>query len=239
MEKAKAAHPVAVLCGGLGTRMLPATVALPKALIPVHGEPFLYHLLRLLERKGFTRVVLCVGHLGEKIEEAVGDGSRFGLQVSYSNDGAARAGTAGAVKRALPQLGERFFVLYGDAYLDCDYAGMQDAFARSGADGLMSVYRNRGAFGASNVLFRGGAIQRYDKAASDVLFEHIDYGVEMFRARAFAAVRDGVATDLAEVLQRLIAQRALCAFEVTQRFYEMGSPEGYADTAEFLRVSML
>ncbi len=232
-------YPVAVLCGGLGTRMRPATETLPKAMIPVGGEPFLYHLLRLLERKGFSKVVLCVGYLGETIEEAVGDGSRFGLHLCYSHDGPVRAGTAGALKRALPLLGESFFALYGDSYLDCDYAAMCDAFERSGAEGLMSVYRNRGEFGASNVLFRDGAIERYDKTAADARFEHIDYGVEIFRARAFAAVRDGVPTDLAEVLQRLIARRALHAFEVTQRFYEMGSPEGYADTAEFLRASVL
>lgn len=113
---------VAILAGGLATRLRPITGTVPKSLLEVNGEPFVIHQLRLLQSKGVRRVVLCVGHLGEQVERAVGSGSALGVQVDYSFDGPVLRGTAGAIKNALPQLGEAFFVMYGDSYLPCDYA---------------------------------------------------------------------------------------------------------------------
>ena len=107
--------PVAILSGGLATRLGSLTEKVPKALLPVNGEPFVAHQLRLLAAAGVKHVVLCVGHLGELIQEFVGDGTRFGLTVEFSFDGPVLLGTAGAVKIALPRLGPQFFVLYGDS----------------------------------------------------------------------------------------------------------------------------
>ena len=134
--------PVAILAGGLATRLGPLTEGVPKALLTVGGEPFLAHQLRLLQRSGVTRVVLCVGHLGERIRDFAGDGRRFGLEIEYSFDGPQLLGTGGAIRRALPLLGDAFFVLYGDSYLPCGYRGVETAFLASGKHGLMTVFRN-------------------------------------------------------------------------------------------------
>src|ERR1035438_3813128 len=139
--------PIAILAGGLATRLRPITETLPKALIEVAGEPFLAHQLRLLRRHGFERVVLCVGYLGEKIGAFAGDGRAFGLHVEYAFDGPQLLGTAGALRRALPLLGDAFAVIYGDSYLPCDYRAALAAFSESGKLGLMSVYRNEGLWG--------------------------------------------------------------------------------------------
>src|SRR5579863_2664253 len=128
--------PIAILAGGLATRLRPATEQIPKALLPVAGEPFLAHQLRLLRQAGIRRVVLCAGYLGEKIRHYAGDGSAFGVEVSYSFDGETPLGTAGAIRKALPGLGEAFFVVYGDSYLRCDYGAIQQAFLDSGKDAL-------------------------------------------------------------------------------------------------------
>src|ERR1039458_4877965 len=109
--------PVAILAGGWATRLRPVTEKIPKALIEINGEPFLAHQLRLLASKGVKRAILCVGYLGEMLEAYAGDGSRFGLQLTYVPDGPHLRGTAGAVAHARPLLGESFFVLYGDSYL--------------------------------------------------------------------------------------------------------------------------
>ena len=122
--------PVAILAGGLATRLGPLTETLPKSLILINGEPFVAHQLRLLQSSGVQHVILCVGHLGNMIEQAIGDGSAFGVRVEYSYDGGALLGTAGAVKRALPRLREKFFVMYGDSYLTCDYAAIKQEFSR-------------------------------------------------------------------------------------------------------------
>src|SRR4051794_4872944 len=136
--------PVAILAGGLATRLRPLTETIPKSLVEVAGEPFLAHQLRLLHSHGIRRATLCVGYLGEMVREFAGDGARFGMEVTYSFDGPELRGTAGAVRQALPLLGPAFFVLYGDSYLPCDYAAVERAFLESGKLGLMTVFRNEG-----------------------------------------------------------------------------------------------
>src|ERR1041385_5451014 len=124
--------PVAILAGGLATRLRPITEKIPKALIEVAGQPFLAHQLRLLQSAGIRKVVLCLGHRGETIERAFQGGSASGMELSYSYDGPELLGTGGALKKALPFLGQNFMVLYGDSYLPIDYAEPARAFIASG-----------------------------------------------------------------------------------------------------------
>src|SRR3954462_14370954 len=136
--------PVAILAGGLATRLRPVTEKIPKALIQVAGQPFLAHQLRLLKSAGIRKTVLCVGYHGEMIENEFGDGSSFGIEISYSFDGPELLGTGGALRKALPRLAKKFFVLYGDSYLPIDYAEPARTFLASGKLGLMTVFRNDG-----------------------------------------------------------------------------------------------
>ena len=154
----------------------------------VAGRPFIHHQLRQLHGQGVRRVVLCLGHLGEQVVDAVGDGSAFGLEVAYSFDGPELRGTAGAIKRALPLLGEAFFVLYGDSYLECNYAAVQEAFEAAGKLALMTVFRNEGQWDTSNVEFRDGRILAYDKAHRTAAMQYIDYGLGVLDRRAFDVV---------------------------------------------------
>lgn len=223
--------PVAILAGGLATRLGPLTEKLPKSLIPVAGEPFVAHQLRLLQKRGIQRVILCVGHLGEKIEQAVGDGRVFGLNVEYSYDGASLLGTAGAIRTALPKLGNNFFVTYGDSYLTCAYAAIEQAFFQRGKPGLMTVFRNEGEWDTSNVEFEGGRILAYSKANRSPRMRYIDYGLGVFKAETFAGTQS---TDLAEVYAELLQAGELAAVEVHERFYEIGSPAGLKEMTNLL-----
>jgi NDP-sugar pyrophosphorylase family protein len=218
--------PVAILAGGLATRLGSLTETLPKSLILIHGEPFVAHQLRLLQRSGIQHVILCVGHLGGMIEDAIGDGSAFGVKVEYSYDGATLLGTAGAIKSALPRLGERFFVVYGDSYLTCDYAAIAQEFSRQNKLGLMN-----GQWDASNVEFEEGSILAYSKKNRSARMRYIDYGLGVFRAEAFSRTQ---ATDLADVYAELLQTADLAAVEVRERFYEMGSPAGLKEMTSFL-----
>lgn len=226
--------PAAILAGGLASRLRPLTDKIPKALLEIGGEPFLAHQLRLLRGRGLSRVVVCTGYRGEMIEEYLGDGSRFGLEASYSHDGPLLLGTGGALRKALPLLGDRFFVLYGDSYLTCDYREAQDAFFLSGKPALMTVYRNEGQWDTSNVRFEGGRILNYDKTNRTSKMRHIDYGLGLFAASAFSNVPDDRPTDLAYVYQQLLEAGELAGFEVHQRFYEIGSLSGIADLTQYL-----
>jgi NDP-sugar pyrophosphorylase family protein len=222
--------PVVILAGGLGTRLRPLTERVPKALGEVNGEPFLAHQLRLLQSRGIERIVLCVGFLGDMIRAFAGDGSRFGLHIDYSEDWPDLRGTAGAVSKALPLLGESFFVLYGDSYLPCDYHRVQTAFSAGNCDGLMTVFANDGRWDTSNVEFVGGRILAYDKKHQSPRMQHIDYGLGVFHSRAF---HKG-SRDLANVYQHLLDRDRLAAFEVTERFYEVGSLKGISDLSHYL-----
>jgi MurNAc alpha-1-phosphate uridylyltransferase len=225
--------PVAILCGGLATRLRPVTATVPKSLIPVNGEPFLAHQLRLLDSAGFEKVVLCVGFLGEMIRDFAGD--RFGrLDISYSFDGPKLLGTAGAIHRAFPYLDQSFFVLYGDSYLPCDYRKVEGAFKRSGKNGLMTVYRNEGKYDSSNVEFANGQILRYDKKSKSPGMQYIDYGLGVFDRSAFASLTGDEPSDLASVYRRLLERNDLAANEVDDRFYEIGSIEGIRDLEQYL-----
>src|SRR5437879_13712596 len=155
--------PVAILAGGLATRLRPATGKTPNALLSVAGEPFLVHQLRLLHSEVFRKIVICVGYLGEAIQANIGDGSTLGLHIDYSFDGPTLLGTGGALKRALPKLGEQFLVIYGDSYMPVDYPGIVDAFVLSKKLALMAILENEGRWDASNVWFEAGEINRYDK----------------------------------------------------------------------------
>jgi N-acetyl-alpha-D-muramate 1-phosphate uridylyltransferase len=226
--------PCAILCGGLAKRLRPVTESIPKSLIPILGEPFIAHQLRLLRANGITRVVLCAGYLGAMIQEFVGDGSSFGIESSYSFDGARPLGTAGAIRKALPRIGDSFFVLYGDSYLPCDYRAVATAFEDAGTRGLMTIYRNEGNFDSSNVEAAEGRIVRYDKRNRTLAMRHIDYGLGVFRSSAFDQLSADVPRDLADIYQELLRDGQLAAWEVTQRFYEIGSTRGICDLERYL-----
>ena len=226
--------PVAILAGGLATRLGDVVRATPKSLVDVAGKPFIAHQLDLLRGHDLTDIVLCTGHLGSLLEEVVGDGSRYGVRVRYSPDGPNPLGTGGALRHALPLLGEAFLALYGDSYLECDYGAVERAFRTSGGPALLTVIRNDDRWDRSNILYVDGRIVRYSKAHRTPDMLHIDYGLSAMRAEALLAYPDSEALDLARVYEDLAAGNALAAYEVSTRFYEIGTPSGLADTRKHL-----
>jgi NDP-sugar pyrophosphorylase family protein len=226
--------PVAILAGGLATRLYPLTQRVPKSLLGVAGRPFLFHQLDQLREEDVGEVVLCVGHLAEQIEAAVGDGHTFGLNVRYSRDGSQPLGTGGALKQALPLLGAHFFVLNGDSYLPCSFARIQAAYEAARRPALMTVFRNDNRWDRSNVVFRDGGLIEYDKHSRRSDLTHIDFGVSVLSPEVFATYAGKAVIDLAEIYRTLSLSGQLAALEVVERFYEIGSREGIAATEEYL-----
>ncbi len=226
--------PVAILVGGLATRLRPITETIPKSMVEVAGKPFLFHQLEWLRREGVGRVVLCVGHLGEKICAAVCDGVTWGLSVKYSFDGDRLLGTGGALKKALPKLGEAFFVLYGDSYLCCSFDEVENAFRAAAKPALMTVLENHGRWDRSNVLFKDNRLSYYDKRHPAPEMRHIDYGLSVLSANAFASYGGEEAFDFSDLLAALSLRGELAGYEVKNRFYEIGSLEGLKETEKFL-----
>jgi NDP-sugar pyrophosphorylase family protein len=223
---------MAILAGGLGTRLGEVCRDRPKALVEVAGAPFIHHQMRLLKKNGFQKVVVLAGYLGEMIEHSVGDGSAFGLEVSYSFDWPILLGTGGALVKALPLLSDRFMVIYGDSYLDLDYRTVAEAFFSCSQPALMTVYRNDDNYDRSNVVFQDGVIALYDKTSHQPDMHHIDYGLGCLQASVLTG-REGN-FDLAEIYTQLSREGRLAGFEILNRFYEIGSLSGLAELETIL-----
>jgi NDP-sugar pyrophosphorylase family protein len=229
--------PVALLAGGLATRLRPITETIPKAMVQVAGQPFIDHQLALLRRNGIRRVVLCLGYLGEQVRAYLGDGSAVGMELRYSFDGDRLLGTGGALRRAAPLLGPLYWVMYGDSYLDIDYQAVLAYFASQHALGLMTVLENSNRWDRSNVVFRNGRLLRYDKRAQTPEMAYIDYGAALLRQAALERIPIEQPYDLADLYSQLVAEHQMIGYEVTQRFYEIGSHAGLAETQAYLQRS--
>lgn len=236
--------PVLVLGGGKGTRMWPATAAVPKPLLPVDGVPFAIRQLEDLADRGVTEVVYSIGYLGDQIRSTL-EAADLRCSVHLVDEGEELLGTGGATRLAVDDgaLGDAFFVLYGDSFLPIDFAAVEAAFLAQDertTDALMTVFRNDGRWDTSNVVFDGRRVVRYDKHEPDPAgagMHHIDYGLSILRATTVRSHLDpGRASDLAAMFHDLSERGRLAGFEATERFFEIGSPEGLADLETHLRT---
>ncbi|NTW16255.1 MAG: NTP transferase domain-containing protein [Syntrophaceae bacterium] len=227
-------YPVVILAGGLATRLRPITEKIPKAMVEVGKQPFIYHQLRLLSSHGIYRAIISAWYHGDMIRNYVGDGSQFGMDVDYVSDGDTPLGTGGAIRKALPLLVSPFFVLYGDSYLPCDYAAIQAYFTARNQPALMTVFRNLGKWDTSNVEMADGRVIQYDKKNRSLRMEHIDYGLGLFAPTVFDHLQEGQSADLAEIYQQLVVEKRLLAYDVPERFYEIGSFEGLRELDNLL-----
>lgn len=232
--------PAVVLAGGLGTRLASVTGDdRPKALVEVAGRPFIDWKLAELSGRGITDVLLLVGHHGDAIVEHVGDGTAFGVRARYQADGNALLGTGGAIRRALPDLPDAFWVTYGDSLLEVPMAEVEAFADESGVDGVMVVLENQDRWETSNVSVREGRVVAYEKGAPPGTHRFIDYGMLLLSARAFAAHAPGSNFDLGEVVRTEIDRERLGAWPATERFHDIGTEHAWRETDEWVRDNAL
>ena len=225
--------PIAILAGGLASRLGSITHSIPKSLIMFEGRPFIDWQLSLLSAGGYTDIVLCLSHLGKQIQRFVGNGDKWGVTVRYSFDGERQMGTGGSILNAIPLLGKEFAVIYGDSYLPIDFKEIEDSFLSGKKKSLMTVYRNSDNLDKSNVEFTDGALKRYVKSGEGGMF-HIDYGLNYLTLSAFDSFAKGTSFDLSKVLFKLAREGELQGYEVYRRFYEVGSVSGIYDFQKFV-----
>lgn len=223
---------VAIICGGLGTRVESYTQGLPKSLVPIHGRSFIDYQLELLAESGVERVVLCVGYGGKIISDYVGDGRQWGLRVLYSWDETKNLGTGGALRDALPLLGPEFLVLYGDVYIRLDYVPMLNAFRQIGALAMVAMCRGDGLREQNNIARTGGYTVRYDKRHHEVGMMYLDAGVSAYRASVFENVAPEGPLDLGDVMHELSINRNLWGYQTYHKPHEVGSLEGIREFEE-------
>ena len=232
-------YSIVIIAGGLATRLRPITEKIPKSLIEINGEPFVFHQLELLEKKGFKNIHFCLGFLGEQVEKVVKESEYFKrLSISFSYDGEKLLGTGGTIKKIITELPEYFFITYGDSYLDIDYFDLQITFEsiKSNYSSLMAVYKNINLFDKSNVIFENDSIINYSKIKKDSRMNHIDYGVGILSNKSMDEYDKNIILDLADVYEKLSFKNELFGYEVFHRFHEIGSFQGIEDLSKYLKL---
>jgi NDP-sugar pyrophosphorylase family protein len=226
---------IVVLAGGKATRLYPVTQDIPKSMIKINAIPFITHQINLFKKNGIFDIVLCVGVFSDQIINYVGNGSNLGVSIKYSIENATELlGTLGALIKAHDLLSDIFFVTFGDSYLEIDYQGIYDKFIHSNKMGLMTVYKNNNEYVSSNTAIKDGIVIKYDKSNNDG-FEYVDYGISIFRKEVLDFFPREKNLDLTQLNQKLISLKELAAYEVDQKFYEIGTFEGIADLESHLK----
>lgn len=226
---------LALLAGGLATRLKPLTETIPKSLVDINGKPFIYHQLKLLRKNGIKKVVICAGSMGDQLENYTGKYAPDGIEIIFSHDGEKLLGTGGALRKALGHLDDKFFVMYGDSYLDTDFNDINKYFLDQKKTGLMTVFRNEGKWDSSNIEYEEGKIINYDKKNKTDRMKYIDYGLGILSNTAFEEFKNKNVFDLEDVYKSLIIKNELSGYEVKERFYEIGSFNGLDETRKYLQ----
>lgn len=227
---------VVVLMGGLGTRLKEYTKECPKPLVEVSGKPFFDYMLELLMAWGFRKFLFLIGYRANMIEEYYGDGSKWGVTITYCYDGKELLGTGGAVKRASDFLEEDFMLMYGDSFMDIDYSQVIYRYFKgkeSGNRALMTVLKNNNMFDKSNVIMDGKNLVLYDKHNPSPKMDYIDYGVSVYEKSLFDDFQEGEKFDIAVIQNRLSLDGKMTPMIVTKRFYEIGSPASLKEFTEY------
>lgn len=224
---------IAIIAGGFATRLGDITIKQPKSLIKIAGKSFIEHQIEFLVKSGVQDIVLCLGHLGKMIEDHVGNGNRFGIPIRYSYEDCP-LGTAGALKNAAALLNDPFITLYGDSYVFLNFRHVMRFFQSQNKLALMTVYYNKNLYDRSNTDINGPLVHHYSKTKTTENVRYIDYGVNIFRKEVLQLVPEGQSCDLEEIFKGLIREKELLAYEVNDRFYEIGSMQGIQDFTEFV-----
>ncbi len=226
--------PVAILAGGLAKRLKKNTLNKPKALIDIAGKPFISRQLSYLSNQNIKNIVICTAHLGNQIKNYVGDGSKYNLKESYSDDGDKLLGTGGSLKKASRILGENFFILYGDSFLPINFSLVEKAYFRQKKPALMTVFKNNDHGDKSNVYFKNKCVL-YNKKNPQKNMNYIDYGLNVVRSSIFYNFPSNKTFDLSDVFEDLSKKSLLAGLEIYERFYEIGSINGLNDTIDFFK----
>jgi len=225
---------VAILAGGLATRLKPLTQNRPKSMVKILGKPFLEYQLELLKTQGIRDIILCVGYLEEPIKDYFGDGSRFGVSIKYSHEDRL-LGTAGALNKAEALLNDTFFTMYGDSYLFLDFTAAMSYFKSQNKLALMTVFKNYDRYDRSNTVVEGNLVKKISKKEKAKDMVYIEYGANIFSKEVLEMIPQDQSYSLDDLFPCLIEMGELLAFEVKERFYETGSPEGLMEFQQYIK----
>jgi len=225
---------IVILCGGLATRLYPLTKKTPKSMVKIRGKPFLEYQIELFKKNKIYNILLSTGYLSEQIEEYFKNGEKFGVKIRYSKE-EKLLDTGGALKKAKPFLEKEFFIIYGDSYLPINFQKVFYYFKKFNKLGLMCVYKNYGKIEPSNVIVKEGLVEKFDKEnPNQPGMVWIEYGLNIFKREVLDLVEKEV-FPLGDYFKELIKKKELLAYEVAQRYYQIGDFKGMKEFENYIK----
>jgi len=226
---------VAIVCGGMSTRLQPLTANRPKSMVDVLGKPFIDHQLSLLKENGVKDVVLCIGKFGDQIRDYVKNGEKWDISVKYSEDGSKLLGTGGALKKAERFLNDNFIMMNGDSYLDIDYKKVLKKYYFEENPILMTVYKATDEQHHRNVCVKYKKIVAYDKTGEHIGLNYIDYGFTPMQKWLLRDFPPGEVFDFSNIYLQMIQVKSISCYRSRQVFHEIGSYKGLEETSDYIK----
>lgn len=224
-----------ILCGGLATRLGNLSKRIPKSMIQIEGKSFLEYQIENLKKYSIKDIILCVGHLSEKIENYFGNGEKLGVNIKYSYDREKLLGPMGAVKNAESKLEEVFFIMYGDSYISIDFQKVYAFFIKNNKLGLMVVYKNYDKYDNSNLSVKDNMVIGHKASGITDNINYIDYGTSVLRRKSLNLISEDTFCSTEQFFIKLIIKKELLAYEANKRFYHIGTPNSLEEFREFIK----
>ena len=234
-------YPLVILAGGMAKRLGNISTNIPKCLIPVAGKPFIDWQVQYAAKQGVKDIYICSGWLTNKVEEHFNEYKHEDLNITVIADGNTLLGTGGAISNILKILPKSFFVLYGDTYLPIDFKALVDFHKNkiNSENSLLTIYKNNSKLGLSNIIYENNVIIKYSKNKLEQKMKHIDYGLSIMTQEAFTTYKHDRFFDLGDLYEFLVEHKLMHPYLVTERFYEIGTPESLVETNQYFLKNFL
>jgi histidinol-phosphate phosphatase family protein len=234
LSRARPPVQAVVLAGGLGVRMRPLTDSLPKPMIEFHGRPFLEYLVEQLRDAGIERILLLLGYLPGHIQEYFGDGSRWGVSITYSvTPPEVQTGTR--VREAFDAIDPTFMLLYCDNYWPMQLDRMWERFVEADPSAMTTIYTNKDGYSRDNVRVVDGYIATYDRSRTSAGLGGVEIGYAILKRDVVGELLPAGDVAIEEAIYPALAARGeLLAYPTDHRYYGIGSLERLPATTEFL-----
>ena len=225
-----------ILVGGLGTRLQPVVSDVPKPMADVNGRPFLEYVINHLKKFGITNIVLATGYMHEKIESYFGNGSKFGVKITYSRE-PEPLGTGGAIKLANKLLSGRFLLVNGDTWFDCNLDKLEQEHEKNKVIGTLALAELKDTARYGLVITNAeNKIEKFVEKGNAIQSENkINAGLYILEPEIFQHIPEGRVSIESDVFPKLVSQGKLYGISLPGNFIDIGMPEDYFKFKEFAK----
>lgn len=223
-----------IFAGGLGTRLRPFTNDNPKPLYPILGRPFIERLVEQIRSFGISDIIILLGYLPSNIVDALGDGSSFGVRITYRAT-PVEYDTGARLQEAAPVLADSFLMMYCDNYCPIDFGQLQADFEENNAGIQLTAYANRDSYTKSNLRIAAGSglVETYSKKRNVDGLSGVDIGYALVRKKVLSFLPNSNVNFEATVYPKLVEEHALYATVCEHRYYSIGSYDRIELTERF------